>query len=148
MTSEVVVLKKFAALAGFALCASLCFSGPSSAHHSFHGAFDESKELQISGTLTKVNWVNPHAFFEVEVPNRSGPPTMWRFENFPPAMLRNLGFSRTVMTEQIGKKVTVDYNPARKAGSTFAYGRVFTFEGGKQVVFTPKGAAAAGSEVR
>jgi hypothetical protein len=139
------VFSRIGGVAGLALCACLCFAGPALAHHSFAGAFDDSKELSVTGTLSKVNWVNPHAFYEVLVPGANGASTTWIFENFPPEMLRRLGFTRTMMTDNIGKKVTVLYNPAHKQGSTYGYGRVFKFEGGKEIIFTSRGEAPSGA---
>src|SRR5262245_17355549 len=116
---EANMYSKIGGVAGMALCAWLALGQPALAHHSFAGVFDETKELTLSGTLSSVSWVNPHAFFEVKVPNKDGTATTWRFENFPPGMLRSLGLNRTDMTDNIGRKVTVLYNPARKAGASY-----------------------------
>jgi hypothetical protein len=106
------------------------------AHHSFAAIFDANKELKISGTLTKVEWINPHSYFYVDVKDSSGKVTTWAFENFPPAMLARLGFKRDTMVSNIGKEVTVSYNPALKAGEPLGYGRVFTFKGAPPIEFT------------
>ena len=107
------------------------------AHHSFAAIFDSSKEMKVTGTLTKVEWVNPHSYFYVDVKDASGKVTTWSFENFPPAMMARLGFKRDTMVSRIGKPVTVSYNPALKAGEPLGYGRVFDFQGGPKIEFTP-----------
>lgn len=107
------------------------------AHHSFGAIFDAERELALSGVLTKVEWVNPHSYYYVEVKGANGAAKTWAFESFPPAMLRRLGLTRDAMTSNIGKKVKVLYNPAHKKDQALGYGRVFEFEGGTRIVFTP-----------
>ena len=123
--------------------ALLLGSGTAAAHHSFSAVFQENVERQISGVLTKVEWINPHSFFYVDVTGADGKVTTWSFENFPPIMLRSLGLQRKTLTDQIGSKVTVWYYPTRIEGKAFGYGRVFDFEGGPRVVFTAPAADAS-----
>jgi hypothetical protein len=107
------------------------------AHHSFAAIFDPSQELTVQGTLTRVDWINPHAYFHVSVENPDKSTTEWSFEGFPPAMMKGLGLSRDQFFTNIGKKVKVTYNPALKKGENLGYGRVYEFDGGSKIVFTP-----------
>lgn len=107
------------------------------AHHSFAAIFDAKKESKITGTLSKVDWMNPHSYFYVDVKDAAGKTTTWSFENFPPGMMARLGFKRDMMASNLGKTVTVYYNPALKAGEPIGYGRVFDFQGGPRIEFTP-----------
>ena len=106
------------------------------AHHSFAAIFDPSQELVVDGTLTKVDWINPHSYCYVTVKNADGTTTVWAFEGFPPSMLKGLGLSREQLVGNIGKRVKVHYNPALKAGDPLGYGREYDFEGGPRIVFT------------
>jgi Family of unknown function (DUF6152) len=107
------------------------------AHHSFAAIFDPSKEMSVEGTLAKVDWINPHSYFHVMVLNPDHTTTTWDFEGFPPAMLRGLGLSSDKFTTNVGKKVKVTFNPALKAGEHLGYGRVYEFDGGPRIEFTP-----------
>jgi hypothetical protein len=106
------------------------------AHHSFAAIFDPSQELVVDGTLTKVDWINPHFYCYVTDKNADGTTTDWAFEGFPPSMLKSLGLSRDQMVGNIGKRVKVHYNPALKKGDPLGYGREYDFDGGPRIVFT------------
>lgn len=121
-----------------ALCAlvGLAAFGNVDAHHSFAAIWDETQEFQIRGVLSKVEWINPHSYFEVDVTNEDGTVDTYSFENFPPLMLRGLGMTREMMVSKIGQEVTVAYNPAQNGTKTLGYGRVFEFADGPKIIFT------------
>jgi len=118
------------------LLVAACLAAVVQAHHSFAAQFDETKEMTVSGVLTKVDWINPHSYCYVEVKNADGTTTTWAFEGFPPAMMKRLGFSRETLVANVGKKVKVAYNPAHNPNVSMGYGRVYEFEGGQRIVFT------------
>jgi hypothetical protein len=120
-------------------CSFMIFGAAVSAqaHHSFGAIFDSTQERTLTGVFSKVEWINPHSYYYVDVKNTDGSVTKWAFESFPPQMLRGLGLSREQLVSNIGKTVTVRYNPAHKKDESLGYGRVLEFEGGPRIVFTP-----------
>jgi hypothetical protein len=113
-----------AAYAGLILAAV-----PVLAHHSFAAEY-ESREVTLTGTITKVEWTNPHIYFYVDVKDANGNVVNWAVEGYPPNTLKRTGFSRADL--KIGDMVTVTAYPA-KDSSTRVAGRQITFpDGGKK----------------
>ena len=102
-----------AAVAGlvFSLLAS---SG--TAHHSFAAQFDAEKPLKLIGTVTKVAWRNPHAWFYIDVEDSDGNVANWGLELASPNLLMRQGWSRSSM--KIGDAVTVEGFHARDGSNT------------------------------
>ena len=94
------------------------------AHHSPTAEFDVSKTMTLTGTLTKVEWVNPHIVVYMEV---SG--GMWKLESNPPAWFRRVGVSKVDFSKAVGQTVTVEGNRA-KDGSPYAYMHKITYQDG------------------
>ena len=92
-------------------CAALAASVEALAHHSFTAEFDASKPVKLSGTVTKVEWTNPHLWFFIDVKGEDGAVTNWGFELAGSAQLVRLGWKRDSM--KIGDVVTVDASRAR-----------------------------------
>jgi hypothetical protein len=82
-------------------------AAPSFAHHSFAAEFDASKCREFSGTLTKVEWTNPHGFFSVDVKDPNGTVNNWSFQTYALFTLRGAGTSLHLFTHNIGKEVWV-----------------------------------------
>ena len=80
------------------------------AHHSY-AAFDISQQKTISGTVSKVNWTNPHTWVWLDVPNEQGGVDTWGIEGMSPNYLARRGWTRD--TIKIGDKLTVTIRPAR-----------------------------------
>jgi Family of unknown function (DUF6152) len=89
------------AILGAALAAA-----PAMAHHSFAAEYDSKKPVKITGTVTKIDWMNPHVYFFMDVEDESGKVTQWGFEMGPPNLLQNAGWTRNTM--KIGDVVVVD----------------------------------------
>src|SRR6516162_7932035 len=91
---------------------------PASAHHSFDAEYDTKKTATISGTVTKVDWVNPHAFVFIDAKDESGAVKSYRIEMGPPYALTRNGWKKD--TVKIGDKVTVEAAALAKDGSNAA----------------------------
>jgi uncharacterized protein DUF6152 len=101
-------------VAGLALLASM--SGVM-AHHSFSAEFDASKTFKFTGPVTKVEWMNPHTFFYIDVKDeKSGKVTNWAMEMGSPNGLMRNGWTRNTM--KIGDVVTVEGSMAKDGSPT------------------------------
>jgi hypothetical protein len=102
---------------------------PIFAHHSFAAEY-ESKEVTLTGTITKVEWTNPHIYFYIDVKDPSGNVVNYAVEGYPPNTLKRTGFTKSDL--KIGDMVTVTAYPAKDSTSRVA-GREVTFpDGGKK----------------
>ena len=108
---------------------------PIQAHHSESAEFDQSKPVKVTGTISKVEWQNPHVWFYVDVKDETGKITTWGFSNSPPGSLMRRGITKDAL--KIGAVVNVEGSRARD-GSNNASGRRVTFADGKNV-FTSEG---------
>ena len=102
------------------------------AHHSMAG-FDANKEVTIEGTVTQVNWTNPHSLFYVQgkvVGAPDAPPRKWVFEGPTPAGLMKTGWTKETLS--VGDKITAVGNPSR-GGSAFALLKEVVTAAGKRL---------------
>jgi len=119
-------------LAAFILAGSMAAAAPGYAHHSFAAEFDADKPVKLVGTVTKVEWTNPHAWFYIDVMDQSGKVANWGWELGSPTSLVRLGWTRNSL--KIGTVVTVEGSRSRD-GSTTANARSITLNSTGQKLF-------------
>jgi DNA/RNA endonuclease YhcR with UshA esterase domain len=111
------------------------------AHHSFAAEYDSKKPVTLKGTVSKVEWTNPHARFYVDVKDESGNVTTWNLELASPNVLIRNGWSRHTLN--IGDQVTVEGAQA-KDGSQMANARSVILADGKKIFAGSAGEGAGG----
>jgi hypothetical protein len=94
-------------LAVVLVAAALLPPPSASAHHSFAAEWDSKKCREFTGTLTKLDWQNPHPYFFVDVKDENGKVENWSFQAYSPVTLRRNGTDRQVFLDNIGKDVWV-----------------------------------------
>ena len=104
---------------------------PMLAHHSFSAEYDRAKTVQLKGTVTKVEWMNPHARFYLDVKDDGAKTTNWEFELGSPNGLMRQGWTRNSL--KVGDVVSVNGSQA-KDGSNLVNANNVAFENGKRVL--------------
>ena len=128
----------FAAVAGL-LGAAMAVN----AHHAFSSEFDADRPFTIQGTVVKIEWVNPHSWIHVDVPQEDGTSVSWMMEGGTPNALLRRGVTRTVLT--VGSEVIIrgyqskdpDCEPKCRGS-----GRDITFADGRQLFMGSSGTGA------
>jgi len=109
-----------AAAFGILVAGVLLTAATASAHHSFAAEYDSAKKVTIKGIVTKIDWMNPHVYFYIDVQDESGNINNWALEMGPPNGLQRSGWTRNTM--KIGDEVIVEGTLA-KDGSRQANAR-------------------------
>jgi uncharacterized protein DUF6152 len=100
------------------------------AHHSFQAEFDTSKPVTLKGVVTKVEWMNPHAWFYIDVTTGDGKLEHWQCETGAPIELLRRGWRKNDL--KTGDQVTVEAYRAKDSTNTVS-ARVVTFADGRKV---------------
>jgi Family of unknown function (DUF6152) len=102
-----------------------------SAHHSFAAEFDDTKPVKVTGTITNVEWKNPHIWFYVDVKNPDGTVTNWGFAGGAPGQLMRRGITKDQL--KLGETIVVEGFRAKDGSFNASGGRV-TFPDGRNVL--------------
>jgi len=117
-------------LAGLIVGLGLAGAAPIWAHHAFAAEFDANKPIKLKGTVTKMEWVNPHAWLHIDVKDADGKVTAWMIECGTPNQLFRQGLNKNSIP--VGTEVTVDGFQS-KDGSNRANGRNVALPDGRNI---------------
>lgn len=123
-------LSSFVLVAGFAISLFGISCATALAHHSFTAQYDRNKPKKLVGPITKIDWINPHARFFMDVKDEKGSVANWEVELGAPAILMRRGWTKNSI--KIGESVTVDGSLA-KDGSNMVNATTVTLADGKRV---------------
>jgi len=126
-------------LAGLLVGAGLLLPAGLWAHHAFQAEFDAKKPIHLRGTVTKMEWINPHAWLHIDVKNADGTVNEWMIEAGTPNTLFRRGFTKDSL--KIGTEVIVDGYQA-KDGSNSGNGRDVTLPDGRKLFLGSTGTGA------
>ena len=123
-------------IVGLAICAA---ANSVSAHHAFAAEFDAKKPVSFKGTVTKMEWINPHTWLHVDVKKTDGTVENWAIEAGTPNVLFRRGFTKESLLP--GTEVVIEGYQA-KDGSHRANGRNLTLPDGKMLFLGSSGTGA------
>jgi hypothetical protein len=114
-------------------------AAPVFAHHAFAAEFDAKRPVKLRGMVTKMEWINPHAWIHVDVKDADGKVTSWMVEAGTPNTLFRRGFTKNSLA--VGTEILVDGYQS-KDGSNRANGRDVTFPDGRKLFLGSSGTGA------
>ena len=103
---------------------------PAAAHHSVSGQFDQSKPMELTGVISKIDWINPHIYIHLDVTDAKGKVTSWALATLPTAMMRRSRITKESLAGKPGEVVKVNAVPARDSTKTLAWISRITYADG------------------
>ena len=128
---------------GIVAAITLLASTPAFAHHSFGVVYDANQPVTLTGTVTKLEWTNPHAHLLIDVKDSTGKVVTWTLEGYPATVLARTGWKRDE-TVKPGDTITIFGWKARD-GSPLAHLRQATLPDGRKLFFGPPAGTGEGA---
>ena len=117
-------------VAAWVASAVLLFAAPAASHHSFAAEFDIHRPVKLRGTVTRMDWINPHCWIHIAVKDAAGAVVTWMVEGGSPNALLRLGFNKLALPA--GSEVVVEGFQAHD-GSNRAVGQLVAFADGRKL---------------
>ena len=134
---------KLFVMAGAAVASALLGGAVALAHHAFAAEFDANKPVNLRGPVTRVEWINPHAWIHIDSKNADGTTTAWMVEGGTPNTLLRRGITKDSL--QIGTEIVVRGYQSKDAlckPKCRANGRDVTFPDGRKLFMGSSGTGA------
>jgi len=114
----------------FSVLMATLAAAPATAHHSVSGQFDQSKPMELTGTISKIDWINPHIYIHLDVKDAKGHVTTWALATLTTAMIRRSRITKESLQGKPGEIVKVNAVPARDGTKTLAWVSRITYADG------------------
>ena len=115
---------------GLTCILALLVAVPARPHHAFAAEFDINRPIKLRGTVTKMDWINPHSWIHIDVKGPDGKITSWMIEGGSPNVLLRMGFTKDALPA--GAEIVLDGFQA-KDGSNRGVGKTLSFADGRKL---------------